>query len=382
MHPHLDFRSYDETNMEVMYFHMFPAEQDFPNVIGTEYFSPEIVDFFKKHKLFSFICEDVFTGSVAKGEATQMIEEGNLQNYIDARMNGGNDSHAIFFKRKNPTQPPFLIKLRKSDGNYIIFIASKDMLAINKLIQEIKKKFLHENDYDKQTYFGVLYKDNYGVKVKQYPLNDDYISTLDIGLNYGTDFVKINDLIISKLKKYNSSLMLISGIKGVGKSSYIKYLSHQIGKDFPFIFIPTSYIDELISPNLLPLLLKHKNSILVLEDAEKAIVSREEQTGNESLVSTLLNLGDGILGSMLQIKIIITFNTSSVNVDSALRRKQRLSYEHEFKPLSIVDSQKLIDNLKKQYTVTEPMSLADIYGLEDNIGSIQNPKKIIGFQTV
>ena len=41
------------------------------------------------------------------------------------------------------------------------------------------------------------------------------------------------------------------------------------------------------------LLLENKNSILILEDAEKAILNRNENN-ESSLVSSLLNISDGI----------------------------------------------------------------------------------------
>ncbi len=380
MHKTLDFRSYEDTNIEVMYFHFFPEQTDFPYVIGTEYFDEKIVDYFKKNKGFIEICEDIYT-SINISRIRPITTGDEIDSYLESENSNG---HIAFFKRKdNPHKLPLLIKLRKSnEGGYIVYIASKDVPAIHKLIAELKKKFLCEKDYDKETYFGILYRDNYGVKVKQYPLNDEYIKELDVKLNYGSAFVDVDKIIVEKLKKNGSGIVLLHGPPNVGKTSYIKYLSHQIGKKSPFIFIPTSYIDELISPNLLPLLLKHKNSILVLEDAEKAIISREQQTGNESIVSALLNLGDGILGSMLQIKIIITFNTAQEKIDEAILRKNRLLYEYKFEPLSILDSQNLINKLHKNYTVKEPMTLGDIYGLEIETGhtKVTKSENKIGFQ--
>jgi ATP-dependent 26S proteasome regulatory subunit len=116
-----------------------------------------------------------------------------------------------------------------------------------------------------------------------------------------------------------------------------------------------------------------------MEDAEKAVISREEGLGNESLVSSLLNIGDGILGSMLNLSIILTFNTARENVDKALLRKGRLHYEHEFNKLSIVDAQALINKLKKKFDVVEPMSLAEIYNIDDDNNHKEKEKPKFGF---
>jgi hypothetical protein len=119
--------------------------------------------------------------------------------------------------------------------------------------------------------------------------------------------------------------------------------------------------------------------VLVLEDAEKAVVARNNQQGNESLVSALLNIGDGIMGSILNLSMIVSFNTDKENVDEALLRKGRLLYEHSFDKLSKEDSQRLLNKLNKNYTATEAMSLADIYNVEVETNHKKEEARPIGF---
>ena len=148
-----------------------------------------------------------------------------------------------------------------------------------------------------------------------------------------------------------------------------------------FIFIPSHYVDSLSSPDFLPLLLNNRNCVLVLEDSEVALLSRDKGNRNESLVSSLLNLGDGILSDLLGITIVVTFNTQKDKIDEAIVRKGRLLHEHEFKPLSKEDAQKLIDKLGKKYIAKSEMPLCEIYGLEDDTGhkKIEEVRKPIGF---
>jgi SpoVK/Ycf46/Vps4 family AAA+-type ATPase len=63
--------------------------------------------------------------------------------------------------------------------------------------------------------------------------------------------------------------------------------------------------------------------ILVLEDADKCLVERSENNINS--IQALLNLGDGILGSLLDIRIVATTNAEELKMDEAITRDGRLS---------------------------------------------------------
>ena len=85
-------------------------------------------------------------------------------------------------------------------------------------------------------------------------------------------------------------------------------------------------------PGFIPFLMKHPDSILIIEDAETAIKDRNI-TGNTNAVSNILNLTDGILGECLKIQIVATFNTERTQIDKALLRKGRLVTEYKFENL-------------------------------------------------
>jgi len=216
---------------------------------------------------------------------------------------------------------------------------------------------------------------NYYGDVALKPLNIAE-SAIDIKINYGEDFVATNDRIIESLNNKNSGLYLFYGEPGTGKSSYIKYLLSGV-LDRKVVYVPINLINSLMSPDFLPLLLGNKNIILVIEDAEKALLSREESPENSSVVSAILNLTDSFISSTLNISIVATFNTAKENIDKALLRKGRLRHCHEFKKLSLDDAQKLVDHLNFDYTVTEDMTLADVYNIYENSGYQAPKEKVI-----
>jgi ATP-dependent 26S proteasome regulatory subunit len=120
----------------------------------------------------------------------------------------------------------------------------------------------------------------------------------------------------------------------------------------------------------------HRNCILLLEDAEKILRSRE--SAENDAISNILNISDGILGDCLNIMVIATFNTNRENIDSALVRKGRLLVEHHFKPLSAEESNILLEKIGSKIRTEEPMTLADIYNEDDNF-HCKKEKNKVGF---
>ena len=201
---------------------------------------------------------------------------------------------------------------------------------------------------------------------------------LDLELNYGLDFLKVHEVIERRLNKQNDKgIILLHGEPGSGKTTYIKHLTSLI-KDKEILFIPPSMAEMLSEPTIIPFLMDHKNSILIIEDAER-VISDREINGSSAGVSNILNLTDGILGDCLNIQILATFNMKKEKIDKALLRKGRLIAEHKFEKLSINESNKLLQKLEKDYITAEPMCLADIYNVDVELFKTEDKTSKIGF---
>lgn len=101
-------------------------------------------------------------------------------------------------------------------------------------------------------------------------------------------------------------------------------------------------------------------------------------TGNH-LLSTILNLSDGILGDGLNIKFICTFNADINKLDKAILRKGRLKYKYEFKALTPEKTQELAAELGKEIPEGESLTVGDIYNWEEDNGAERGKAKRIGF---
>ena len=100
----------------------------------------------------------------------------------------------------------------------------------------------------------------------------------------------------------------------------MKWLTSQIPSK-KFIFVPTTMISSLTDPGFLSILIENKNSVLVLEDCENYIAERTLDDRNTDIVSSILNLADGILSDVMECQFICTFNSDISKIDTALLRK-------------------------------------------------------------
>jgi len=200
-------------------------------------------------------------------------------------------------------------------------------------------------------------------------------NTIDINELYNDDFVNADEVITASIPKSESGMILLHGEPGTGKTTYIKHLISRF-RDKKFIFIQNDFVRELLKPSFIAFLLQNKNAILIIEDAEKVVVARDSSS-DESVVSTLLQLTDGLFSDFLNIKIVCTFNTNLDRIDKALLRKGRMIAKYNFMPLSSEKTTALAKKLGYE-GVTGSLTLADIFGYDKQSFTKSN-KKSMGF---
>lgn len=181
---------------------------------------------------------------------------------------------------------------------------------------------------------------------------------VDLAAGYNDDLLPVhNDAMRSLRRKGQSGLYLFYGAPGTGKTTYLRHLISSCRREV--IFLSPSMAGQVSSPHFLELLVESPGALLVVEDAEELLASREG--GRNSAISTLLNLTDGLLGDSLGIQVVCTFNTALVNIDSALLRQGRLLGLYEFKPLEQRKAQALLQSIGSTANAAGAMTLADVY---------------------
>ncbi len=197
---------------------------------------------------------------------------------------------------------------------------------------------------------------------------------LDIEKNYNPDFQEVHQIIYDRLNKKNDKgIVLLHGVPGTGKTTYLRYLIGLLKK--PMLFVPPNIAANMANPDFINILVDNSNSVLIIEDAENIIMDRGQRAS--SAVSTLLNISDGLLSDCLNIQIICTFNMPIAHIDEALLRKGRLIAKYEFKELSVDKAQTLSDSLGFGTKITKPVTLSDIYNQEHP--DFREEKNKIGF---
>lgn len=180
---------------------------------------------------------------------------------------------------------------------------------------------------------------------------------LDLDLFYEDDFKRTDEIIRKRLgNKKDKGIVLLHGLPGTGKTTYLRYLVSKIKKRI--LFLSPNIAGNLVDPDFVQLLINNPDSVLVIEDAENIIMDRK--TNSNSSVSNLLNISDGLLADFLNVQIICTFNNALTLVDSALMRKGRLIAKYEFCKLGVAKSQRLSDHLGFDTIITRPMTVAEI----------------------
>lgn len=215
-----------------------------------------------------------------------------------------------------------------------------------------------------------------GLYLKELKLKN--ASNFDLDAHYNDDFKEVSEKIHRALEKdVGKGIILLHGKHGTGKTSYLRYLIQNLKKSI--IYVSPDMSHRVSEPAFLSFLLKHKNAVLIIEDAENVIKTRE--AGENQAVSNLLNITDGILGDGLNFQVICTFNTGFDLIDPALKRKGRMIAQYEFNNL---DEEKTINLVHKLYgenvaPVNREMSLAEIFNMEDDNYDVVKKSRPIGF---
>ncbi len=275
------------------------------------------------------------------------------------------DRIVTFFFKGN-----IVMSLNEDDKSVKLLFRNADMELLDRLRALIGQ---HVDESHKECHINLIVKDDRGLSTKKVQISP---TVLELSKYYNNGFEKVDRVIKERLNKADDKgLVLLHGVPGTGKTTYIRYLIGELDKEV--LFLPPQVAAQMTSPDMLDFFVSNPNTILVIEDAEELIIDRGQQQG--SAVSALLNLTDGLLSDCLNIQVICSFNTDIARVDSALMRKGRLIASYEFKPLEVEMANALTKELKTDVVYTVPKTLAEIFNYEEE--DYQVPKKrVVGFR--
>jgi hypothetical protein len=327
------------------------------------------------------------TGEASKGKLSSKISHLITSSNCPSNYMCDYGSISFVYKSKDQSHPPIHITFDSHERDKKIhceFHYSPGCVKSLKFIHSFLNNYKIEKN---PCSFSILYRSDMGLDIR--PFSAKLPTNIDLTLNYGKDFNEnIHPTIINRMKDGNG-LYLFHGAPGTGKSTYIKYLASCLPEK-NFLYIPDFMLEVVARPDAIGIFLENKNLVLVLEDAEKAITSREINENN-SIISTLLNLTDGILSDILNLNVIVSYNTQTEKVDSALLRKGRLKYKYEFKEiprdrvrsilLTMGFNEDQIIELESTGEIKDSMSIGEIYYIleKNGINTELKKKEFFGF---
>lgn len=281
--------------------------------------------------------------------------------------------------------------LRMSDSGSMIQIFTSDkMYCLD--YNSISIRYIDENEADIEQEARNIYS-NLPKKVAeskeavanlvgysdgQYYTIESKVKKVDININenYNDDFIPVYNDILSFIDSRESGLVLLYGIPGSGKSSLLRHLCSKHPKDY--IIVPTSLTNRLGDPDFVSFMIDNANSVFILEDCEQILMDRGVNMFNGA-ISNILNMSDGLLSDIMNIKFICTFNADIKTIDNALLRKGRCYAKYEFKELEESKVRALNDKYNLGLTEIRPMTLAEIYNADKTEYSEDRKMNKIGF---
>lgn len=284
-------------------------------------------------------------------EADKYDFEKSIENIINAYKDNGYflDPHTLFTE------------------NFIIDTKGRIYFKDSSINDEIHSLLVQEKSDPVFKYAS--YGDNGRFYTRSMKIKELSHSTEEFLSNYNDDFPF--DRLTEFVRSEYSGIIILYGVPGCGKSSAIRHLISANPKQ-EFVWLDQTLLSQVTSASFIDFLFDHRHSTFILEDCE-ALLQDRNITGN-NLISSLLNLSDGILGDSLDIKFICTFNTDLRNIDKAILRKGRLKLKYEFKPLAKEKVGAIFNKLGISDTPKE-LPLCDVYNYKEDNG-VESKKKV------
>lgn len=243
----------------------------------------------------------------------------------------------------------------------------------NKFIPNIKKYCVLDKE-NKASIVNVIAKNNHGMYLQDLRYNGVDFQPQ----NYTKEVVEEYQSVCQIINERDFSggrLFVLSGPPGTGKTYIVRSLIKELDS-MNIIIMEPAMLNQITGPDFMGFLTQLKDKdiydrvLIVVEDGERCLVSRNDAGGSDGFITTMLNLSDGIIGDGFDISLLITTNQVSNNFDDAIKRSGRCNKSIEIPKLSKEQANKLLKELtpegESREEFTDDAVLADVYARARN----------------
>ncbi|HVI41863.1 MAG TPA: AAA family ATPase [Anaerovoracaceae bacterium] len=188
-------------------------------------------------------------------------------------------------------------------------------------------------------------------------------------VNYNLAAIMDYQYVVKQFNSDNPSgrLLLLNGIPGTGKTYIVRGLLNDL-KSGTFLMAAPEMVSDLTKPQFIKSMLDAAQNkfakgplYLIIEDADIALLRRSGD--NMGIISSLLNLADGLLGSAFDLRIIATTNANKLDMEPAILRPGRLCKSIVLDKLPAEQANTLLKSLNPESnkTYTTSTILAEVY---------------------
>ncbi len=293
-----------------------------------------------------------------------------------------NSKSASFYAKFDDIKEYFLnnfkeYKIFQYSSEYIIFSNQDDYVTMSSYDTTVKVNIVSDTETVTSIYKKLF--DNFKVVV----------STIEWVYNSGGDCVSIplvdNRVLYNEMYPFlgdedifgyydrflqsNSSILILIGPPGTGKTSFIKGLiKHK--KASAFVTYDAKVLE---SDGFFAKFIEGNKEFLVVEDCDTFITDRKD--GND-MMAKFLNTGDGLVSNS-QKKMIFSTNLPSLdNVDDALIRKGRCFDVLKFEELTRNQALKLCEKTGLTLPENNIYTLSEIFNQTENLNNKEVTRKI------